>query len=118
MKKSTLVLKNAASYEIEEASSLAAVVIVSESKEAMKEVWDSMTEENLAEVKILNGEGLAVGSYENLILVSETSVVSEDGSVKTSFCLREKTDMELRMDDLEESQEAQDAAIEDIAAAM
>jgi hypothetical protein len=59
-----------------------------------------------------------VGSYENLILVSETSVVSEDGSVKTSFCLREKTDMELRMDDLEESQEAQDAAIEDIAAAM
>ena len=65
----------------------------------------------------LTGAGLTIGTYTDIVLVSETSAVSPDGSVLTSYHLREKTDEEKRLDALEEGQAVQDGAISDLGSA-
>ncbi len=68
-------------------------------------------------IRVVNGDGLTVGNYSNLVLVSETSV-EKDGKIETSFNLREKTETEKRLDALENGQEVQDGAITDLGAAV
>lgn len=116
MTKDTLVLKNGVSITLEAATGLGSLQVLSDNKQAMLFVWEQFTSDNLAEVQVKTAEGLTVGRYTDLILVSETSVVKEDGSVLTTFCLREKTDEEKRLDVLEEGQEVQNGAIEDLGA--
>ncbi len=115
MDKDTLVLKNGAVVELEAGARLDSMEVVSESRMGMAAVWGEMTEDNLSEVQIRNGAGLTAGRYTDLVLVSETSVVRGDGTILTSFRLREKTDIEKRIDALEEGQEVQDGAIIDVA---
>ena len=49
-----------------------------------------------------------------MILVSETSVVSTDGAVTTTYSLRGKTEVEKRLDNVEAGQAIQDEAIVDL----
>ena len=91
----------------------------------MVDTWCRLTPDNLSAVTIKNGDGVAVGSYAGLVLENETSTILEDGSVLTSFNLREKTDIEKRLDTLEQGQQIQDeviqthnAAIEDVGEIM
>lgn len=115
MDKDTMVLKDGTVMELETGASLGSIGVVSASRVAMAEKWAKLTDTNLSEVQIKNGAGLTVGRYTDLVLVSETSAVQEDGTVRTSFCLREKDRMEKRMDAMEESQTVQDGAIMDMA---
>ena len=111
MDKDTLELKNGTVIELESGASLGNMVVASQNRTAMITVWGEMTEKNLSEVQIRNGAGITVGRYADLILVSETSVVQADGTIHTSFCLREKDSLEKRMDAVERGQTAQDETI-------
>lgn len=111
-----LVLKDGAKIDLVAGASLGALQIESESRETMLEIWKKLTDENLKSIRIETSDGLTVGKYEDVLLVSETSAV-EGGKVKTSFNMREKTSEEKRLDTLEESQEIQDEAIIDLGAA-
>lgn len=116
-----LILNNQTQMNIESGSSLYDMKVVSEDKVDMISVWDMMTEENLKSVQIKNGDGIAIANYENLVLDSETSIVQSDGTILTSFHLREKTEVELlreRVEQLESGQEVQDGAITDLGAAV
>lgn len=111
-----LVLKDETKIDLVAGASLGALQIESESREAMLKIWKKLTDENLKSIRIETSDGLTVGKYEDVLLVSETSVVEGD-RVKTSFNMREKTSEEKRLDVLEESQEIQDEAIVDLGAA-
>lgn len=111
-----LILKDGTKIEMVAGASLSALQIESESQETMLEIWKKLTDENLKSIRIETPDGLTVGKYEDVLLVSETSAV-EGGKVKTSFNMREKTFEEKRLDALEESQEIQDEAIIDLGAA-
>ena len=111
-----LILKDGTKIEMVAGASLSAIQIESASREAMLQVWNKLTEENLKSIRIETSDGLTVGKYEDVLLVSETSAV-EGGKVKTSFNMREKTSEEKRLDALEESQEIQDEAIIDLGTA-
>lgn len=110
--KDTLVLKDKSVIEMETGASLSDIKVLSEGKAAMAAVWDKLTEDNLADVSVKNGDGITVGHYTDLLLTSETSIVRRDGTVLTSFNLREKSDMEKRLDAVEKGQQMQDAAIQ------
>ena len=112
--KDTLILKDGTVIELESGASLQNMVVLYESKEAMLDDWELMTEDNLSEVQVKNGAGLVVGRYEDLILDRETSVVGADGTVTTTYSLHEKTPVERRLDALEEGQTVQDGAISDL----
>lgn len=114
MDKDKLILRDGAAIELEAGASLGAIQVSASDQSAMLQIWEKLTEGNLAEVNIQNGSGLTVGIYKNLVLVSETSIVKKDGTVITTYCLREKTDMEKRLDNVEAGQAIQDGAIADL----
>lgn len=115
--KDTMILKDGTVIDLEAGASLSAMQVLAADRAAMAVTWGKLTPENLAEVQIKNGDGLTGGTYTGLVLVSETSTVALNGSVLTSYSLREKTAEEKRLDALEAGQDVQDGAIEDIAAA-
>ena len=100
--------------ELEVGASLAAIQVAAADRTAMLQIWQKLTEENLAEVQIKNGSGLTVGTYTDLMLVSETSTVDADGAVTTTYNLREKSAIEKRLDSVETGQKIQDGAIGDL----
>lgn len=114
--KDTLVLQNGVEIALEAGAGLGALRVYSTSREGMVSTWQQLTENNLQSVQIRNSAGLVVGTYKNLVLVSETSVTAFNGGVETVFCLREKTIEELRLDALEEGQDVQNGAIDDLGA--
>ena len=114
MNKDKLILKDGSEIELESGASLSTLGVLSEDKAAMVDVWDKLTADNLATGRIKNGEGLVVGNYTDLALVSETSTVNVDGTILTYFNLREKSDIEKRLDAIEDGQEMQNGAINDL----
>ena len=116
--KDTLILKDGTTIGLEMGAELNNVRIISEDKTSMVNVWSRFTADNLSEVAVKNGDGMTVGNYTDIVLVSETSIVQEDGKILTSFCLREKTEIERLRDEIEilkEGQVVQDGAIMDVA---
>ncbi len=114
MDKDKLILNDGAAIELEAGASLGAIQVSASDRSAMLQIWEKLTEDNLAEVQIKNGSGLIVGTYKDLVLVSETSVVAADGTVITKYCLRGKTEVEKRLDNVEAGQVIQDGAIADL----
>ena len=118
MNKDKIVLKDLTEIELEADASLSCALARFPDKTAMVLAWDKLTPDNLAGVQIKNGDGLVVGTYTELVLVSETSTVQADGSILTCFNLREKSDIEKlteRVAAVEEGQTVQDGAIMDVA---
>ncbi|RKI94290.1 hypothetical protein D7V94_01725 [Parablautia intestinalis] len=119
--KDTLVLKNGTELQLESGASLTDMRVLFPTKQDMLAGWDMLTKENLEEMLIRNADGVIVGRYSNLLLESETSTVQEDGTVLTSFHLREKTEIEIlkeEISDLKESREINTGAIEDLGKAV
>lgn len=116
--KDTLVLKDGSAIELEAGASLSDIRVLSESKASMLSAWDRLTETNLSEAQVKNGGGMVISNFKSLVLVSETSTIQADGKILTSFNLREKTEVEKRLDKLEEGQEVQDGAITDLGEAV
>ena len=117
MNKDTLILKDGTIIELEAGAYLSNIQVVAADRAGMMAIWEKMTADNLSSVQIQMGDGLTIGTYTDLVLVSETSTVSPDGTVLTSYHLREKTDEEKRLDALEEGQTVQDGAISDLGSA-
>ena len=118
MNKDKLILKNGAEIELEAGAILGALQVVSADRAAMLATWELLTPDNLSQVQIKNGAGLTVGTYTDLVLVSETSVVASDGTVLTTYSQRPKTAVERlteRVEVVEEGQQVQDGAINDVA---
>ena len=109
-----MILKNGTIIELEAGASLGSIQVAAANRAAMVTTWEALTHDNLTAVQIKNGDGLVVGNYTDLVLVSETSMVAADGTVLTTYSLREKTDEEKRLDALEEGRAVQDGAIDDL----
>ena len=92
--KDKLILKDKTTIEIEPGSSLSSIKVISSSKAEMIEKWDLLNKENLSSVEVRNDEEFLIGEYKDLILIDETSVVTDDGKISTVFRFREKTDVE------------------------
>ena len=115
--KDTMILKDGTVIDLEAGASLSDIRVASTDRAAMVTTWAKLTEANLAEVTIKNDAGLVCGTYTDLVLMSETSTVASDGSVLTSYKLREKTDTDKRLDALETGQEVLVGAVSDLGAA-
>lgn len=116
-----LILSNKDEIKIENGSSLSDIKVLSETKYGMVSTWEMLTEENLKHIEIQADGETAIGTYDNILLESETSAIQTDGKILTSFRLREKTEVELlkeRIEQLESVQEVQDGAISDLGAAV
>ena len=121
MAKEKLILHDGSEVEMEAGASLGALQVFSQNRLEMIRTWGLLTPEHLETVQIKNGDGLVVGNYTDLVLVSETSTVASDGQVLTTYCLREKTELERlaeRVDANTETLGIHDGAIGDVAAVV
>lgn len=104
--------------EIEEGASLGEVTHIATNEANAMYVCGKVTAENVASLQFLHGEAVT-GDYQNVIITAPTTRENGEGeTVIVRMHFREKTDVELRLDALEEGQTVQDGAIEDIGAVL
>lgn len=100
--------------DIEDGATLSEVTHIASNEANALYVCGKVTAENVEHLEFLHGD-LITGSYDHVIIAAPTT--REDGEGETVVVrmhFREKTDVELRLDALEEGQTVQDGAIEDI----
>lgn len=113
-----LVLKDGFEIAIEDGASLGNIIHIAQDETAALAVCEKITNANVSSIKFYHGD-LLTGEYENVIKSSEpTRTINEDGTVTVTISLREKTDIEIRLDALEQSQAVQDLALEDVGEAI
>lgn len=112
--KSKLILNDGTTIEMEAAASLAGLTTVFKDWTEVASIMPKLTEDNLASVQVQNGEGTTVGNYTDLVQQPGSWETKEDG-VHITISLREKTELEKRLDKVEIGQEAQDGAIAELA---
>lgn len=119
--KDKLVLADGTVIELESSSSLFNFQVLFQTKQEMVTIWDKFIPRNLTEVVLKDSKGVVMARYENLVFINESSTIKEDGTILTSFNLREKTETELLKEELsllKAGQEIQDGAIEDLGTAV
>ena len=104
--------------DIEDGATLSEVTHIASNEANALYVCGKVTPENVGHLEFYHGE-LLTGQYDHVIIAAPTT--REDGEGETVIVrmhFREKTDVELRLDALEQSQDVQDGAIEDIGAVL
>ena len=104
--------------KIEDGATLSDVTHIATNEANALYVCGKVTSENVVTLQFLHGEAVT-GDYQNVVIAAPTT--REDGEGETVVVrmhFREKNGLELRVDALEESQEVQDGAIEDIGAVL
>ncbi len=118
-------LKNKTELEIMNGASLNAITAVADGWTALGEIAEALKESgNLDEVQFKTDETVT-GEYRNMKLESplfSTVDIAEDGKIHAAFGIRQKTEMELAIEQLQRqqaemnaSQEIQDGAIMELA---
>ena len=113
-----IILKNKNEIEVTQMPSIGSITVNLADVEALQSLKDSLTEDNLTEVKTTNEAGLTVGNYEDLILNPDWTVRWTDDGIQATFGLREMTETERRLSELEAGQQVQDGAISDLGSAV
>ena len=113
-------LADSTQIPIEDGASLGRIEHIAKDETAALAVGAAFTPANLTHVEFATApDDEPHGIYENLTLIEPpTRQDTEDGKVLVTIRLREKTELELRVDALEESQATQDGAIEDLGLAV
>lgn len=113
-----IILKNKNEIEVAQMPSIGSITVNLADVAALQSLKDSLTEDNLTEVKTTNEAGITVGNYEDLILQPDWTVRWTDDGIKATFGLREMTETERRLSELEAGQQVQDGAISDLGSAV
>lgn len=113
-----LKFNNGTIIDIEEGASLSDVVHIAPNESDALFICSLVTPENVSHLEFLVNNNVA-GVYDHVAIADPTTRENGEGeTVIVRMHFREKDPIELRLDALEESQEIQDGAIEDIGAAL
>lgn len=99
--KDTLVLKDESILELEAGAGLSDMKVKVKDAGEMAEVFGRLTDGNLSQFTVKNSKGVVAAVYEKCTLVSMNAAPAKDG-IMCSISIREKTDMELRLEQLEQ----------------
>lgn len=104
--------------DIEDGATLGDITHIAANEANALFVCGKVMPENISTLQFLHGEAVT-GDYQNVIIAAPTTRENGEGeTVVVRMHFREKTALEIRVDALEESQEVQDGAIEDIGAVL
>lgn len=112
-----ILLKDGTTQEVVEEKCESNKIVASfKTVEDMDAFRKKLTNDNLSDFKYRKDDK-AIGEYESYTL-ENTTYVENDGSIEATFSIRALTDVEIRLVAVEQGQEAQDAAIGDLAEMM
>ena len=112
-----MILKDKTELKIMEGAGINAITAVAVDWTALGGIADALvTSGNLDDVQFMTDEAV-IGEYKDMILESTlfTAVDVVGDEIRATFAIREKTDVEKRLDALEEGQGVQDGAIMEMA---
>ena len=114
--KDLLKLTDGTTVEIEDGAHLGLIIHISENEADALNVCKAITQANVQHVEFMKQNAAEpYGVYDDIVLeTTPTRSINEDGTITVAICLREKTDIEKRLDALDESQETQNEAIDAI----
>ena len=108
-------LTDGTQFTIEDGASLDRIIHISATEADATAVCAAVTAENIAHVEFWAEDAeQPYGVYDDLALNAPPTRHDENGAVVVTVSMREKTDIEKRLDALEESQQIQDGANDDI----
>lgn len=111
-----LKLTDGTTIEIEDGARLDLIIHISENEADALNVCKAITPANVQHVEFMKQNAAEpYGVYDDIVLkATPTRSINEDGTITVIISLREKTDIEKRLDALDESQETQNEAIDAI----
>lgn len=112
-----MVLKDGTELKIQEGASLGAITVVADSISALEPVKETIKKKGNLDKVQFKTDDLVTGEYEDMILESPLfSAVdeTEDGKVYATFGIREKTDLEKRVDTLEGRADVTEGALQEM----
>lgn len=98
MEKDVMVLKDGTELPLESISSMGGICVKFADKTAFVDIWNKLIPENLSELQIKTASGIVAARYEDMVLGNpqiRDIYVDEFGAVQATFCIREKTELEL-----------------------
>ena len=107
------ILADTTAIELLAGAGLSSMTTVCKDWAEVATLMPKLTPENLSSIQVQTGEGLTIGNYTDLVLHPGSWEVKEDG-VHITISLREKTDIEKRLENVEAGQQTQDGAIADM----
>ena len=99
--KDTLPLKDESVLELEAGASLSDIRVKVADAGGMAAVFEQLTDDKLSRITVKNGKGAVVAVYENCTLISMNASSAKDGLIMCSISIREKSDTEMRLEQLE-----------------
>lgn len=107
-------LVDGTTIDIEDGASLADITHIATNEANAMFVCGKVTADNVSHLEFLHDDAVT-GQYDGIVIAAPTTREDgENGTIIVRMHFREKTDVELRLDALEQSQDVQDGAIEDI----
>ena len=95
--------------------SLGAITVLVADVEDLQNLKDMLTEDNLSVVEIYNGSGYMTGAYEHLALDNVWHIIWVSDGIEATFGLRQKTDQEIRIENIEKNMQITDGAVNSLA---
>lgn len=116
-----MIVKDKTELKIKEGAALNAVTALADDWSGVGKIAETLRKKgNLDEVQFASDD-VITGVYHDMKLEMPLFYavdVTEDGKIKATFAIREKTEMERRLDALEAGQNVQDGAIMELAGMM
>lgn len=114
----TMILNDETIMDLKDGTCLSYLIALVDNYAGLADLENALMKKgNLDKVRFTNEEGDVYKEYENMILDLPLfhCVDTADGKVEAAFSIREKTEIEKRLDELEESQSITDGAVVELA---
>lgn len=84
-----MTLKDGTTIPIVDGSYIGAVVLIVENRQALMDIWDQLTPDNLRELQITQDDGTVIHTLHGAVIDSMQSVTNPDGTLTVHFYLSE-----------------------------
>lgn len=110
----TMILNDKTIINLKAGADLANLVTLCTDTIAAGLLLSKLTKDNLSSVQLKNEAGFSNGTYSDMVLMPGNYEITDDGVIVT-IKIREMTEVEKKLAELEVSQAVQNAAIDDLA---
>lgn len=113
-----IILKNKTEIEVKQMPSISSITVAVADVNALQQLENTLTEDNISSVQTTNASGLVVGNYSDMVLMENWTIKWMEEGIEATFGLRDKTEIEILEEKISKSQAVQDGAIADLGEAM
>lgn len=93
--KDRLVLTDGTEIALEGSQGIGTLFVCTPDRKAASNLWEQLTQENLAEIAVVSFDGVVSGTYKNMLLDYITGADNADDTTLLTIHLREKTENEI-----------------------